>query len=292
MEKPQASIGTSADMRAGVQISKVHGGYFSNEKNAEAFCKVGIDKIIKNLPKKLTLIDFGGGEGFLTNSVKKYLTLKGYDVDAAVLDANTQYLEIAKSAGLKTIQSSIQDSKIKGADLGIARALIHYNSAEKQQGIFNKIFESLKQGGYFVHQLSSGSKENCELRSNIVNIKSLGRAVAGFKYKWLSEEECLSMMKKAGFKENAVVGYASPNSWGPQEQWDRFNKKATDEAKASGDKKLLEEIEKKKSIYLKEANSLIERYLAKYGNKDKDINKIDDNTYLIEYTYPILISRK
>lgn len=290
MDTPSASIGTSADMRAGVQISKVHGGYFSNEKNAEAFCKVGIDKILKNLPKKLTLIDFGGGEGFLTNHVKKYLASKEYVVDAAVLDANIQYLEIAKSTGLKTIQSSIQDSKIQNADLIIARALIHYNSAEKQQEIFNKIFQSLKKGSYFVHQLSSGSKENCELRSNIVNIPSLGRAVNNFHYKWLSEKECLAMMKTAGFKENEVIGYAPANSWGPQEQWDRFNKKITDEAIASGNKILLKEIEQKKIIYLNEANDLIRVYLTKY--KNKDIKKIDDRTYLIEYTYPIIISRK
>ncbi len=225
MNKPQASIGTSADMKAGVQISKVHGGYFSNEKNAEAFCKIGIDKILPNLPKKLILVDFGGGEGFLTKYVKNYLIARGYKVDASVLDANTQYLEIAKSVGLSIIQSSIQDSKIKNVDLGIARAVVHYNSKEKQQELFNKIFESLKEGGYFVHQLSSGSEENCKLRSDIVNIKSLGRAVAGFKYKWLSEKDCLSRMKKAGFKENFVVGYAPTNSWGPQEQWDRFNKK-------------------------------------------------------------------
>jgi len=290
MKKLRASVGTSADMAAGVKIGQVYGGYFSNENNAEIFCKIGIEPIIKNLPKKLTLVDFGGGEGFLAKHVREYLISKTYQVDASVLDANDQYLEIAKSFGLSTICSSIQDSNLKDVNLIIARAVIHYNPAEKQQIIFNKIFESLTKSGYFVHQLTSGSEENCKLRSDIVNIKSLCRAAGDFKYKWISEKECFRMLKKAGFKENLVAGYAPSNAWGPQEQWERFNKKRTDEAKASDNKLLLKKIEKEKNIYLNEANNLIIKYIAKYG--DKDIKKIDDNNYLVEYPYPIIISRR
>jgi hypothetical protein len=292
MKKLQASVGTSADMAAGVKISQVYGGYFSDAKNAETFCEIGIKEILPNLPKKITLIDFGGGEGFLTKHVRDYLISKGYEVEASVLDANFQYIEIAKSEGLSVILSSIQDSNVKNTDLIIARAVIHYNPAEMQQSIFNKIFDALKNGGYFIHQLTSGSKENCKLRSDLVNIKSLHRAADDFKYKWISEKECIRMLKKAGFKENFVAGYAKANAWGPQEQWERFNKNRTDEAKLSGDKILLEKIEKEKEIYLTEANNLVKKYLAKYKNRDNDIKKIDEVTYLVEYPYPIIISRK
>ncbi|OIO23168.1 hypothetical protein AUJ65_04375 [Candidatus Micrarchaeota archaeon CG1_02_51_15] len=286
----RASVGTSADIKAGVRISRVHSGYFSNARNAELFCKIGIDPILTNLPKKITVFDFGGGEGFLTKRVKEHLASKGYDVNASVLDANAVYLKIAKSAGLQTILSSIQDSKVSSADLIIARAVIHYNSAERQQAVFNKIFESLKKGGYFVHQVSSGSKENCCLRSDILNIKSLGRAAARSEYNWLSEEDCLSMAKKAGFKENFVAGYALANSWSPREQWDRFNKKATDEAKSAGNRTLLDRIEWRKAAYLKEANRLVEEYAAKHGING--IKKTGEHAYRIEYTYPIFICRK
>jgi len=286
MKELEASVGTTADIKSGVQISKVHSGYFSSEKNAEAFCEVGIKPILSKLPKQIKLVDIGGGEGFLTKHVEKYLTKNGFQVDAYVLDANKYYLEKAKSCGLKTILSSIQNSNITDADLIIARAFIHYNSKNNQQKLMNKIFSSLKTGGFFVHQMSSGSKENCKIRSDIVNLKSLGRAVANQQYNWISENECLEMMNKAGFKENIVAGYAPNNSWSPQEQWERFNKKRFDEAKESHVKTLL----KKRITFLSQANNFIEKYITKY--KNKDIKKLDESTYLIEYTYPILIGRK
>lgn len=287
MGKIKASAGTTADIKAGVQISEVHGGYFSNEKNAEAFCKIGIKPIISKLPTKIKLVDMGGGDGLLTKYVEKYLTKNGFKVDAYVLDANKYYLDKAKSRGLRTILSSIQNSNVKNIDLIIARAFIHYNPKNTQQKLMNKIFSSLKKGGFFVHQMSSGSKENCKLRSDIVNLRSLGRAAPSQKYSWITEKECLKMMKLAGFKENVVAGYAPDNSWSPQEIWERANKKRFDEAKEPRVKILLE---KKRIAFLSEANKLIERYVTKY--KSKDIKKLDEATYLIKYKYPILIGRK
>lgn len=148
MKEMEASVGTTADIKSGVQISKVHSGYFSNKKNAEAFCEVGIKPILSKLPKLIKIVDIGGGEGFLTNHVEKYLTKRGFQVNAYVLDANKYYLEKAKSHGLKTILSSIQNSNVKDADLIIARAFIHYNSKNNQQKLLDKIFSSLKIGGF------------------------------------------------------------------------------------------------------------------------------------------------
>ncbi len=286
MGKLDASAGTIADIESGVQISKVHGKYFSNRKNAEIFCKIGIKPITQKLPKRIKLVDMGGGEGFLTNYVKKYLVENGFKVDAYVLDANKYYLNKAKSHELKTILSSIQDSNIKDADLIIARVFIHYNSKKNQQKLMNKIFSSLKIGGFFVHQMSSGSKENCKLRSDLVNLRSLKRAAPNQQYNWLSENECLEIMKKSGFKNNIIAGYAPENSWSPQEVWDRFNKKRFDKTKENHIKNLLE---KNKTIFLSQANKLIEKYMSKYKNKNI---KIDESTYLIECAYPILIGRK
>jgi len=292
MTPQHASVGTTADIQSGVEISKVHRGYFSSKKNADAFCEIGIKPTLPDLPKQIKLIDLGSGEGFLTKTVENYLKSRGYAVDAYALDANARFLEKANSAGLKTIHSSIQDSNAENADLIIARAFIHYNSQAEQQKLFDKIFQSLKPGGYFVHQMSSGSKENCELRSNVVNLRSIGRAAANQKYHWLSEEACIKMMLNAGFQETVVSGYAPVNAWTLQEQWDRFNKKKIEEATETGDEFSLQKIESNRQKYLAAANRLIQNYLEKYKNKDQDVKKVAEDTYLIKYAYPILISKK
>ena len=283
--------GTRADIAAGVEISKVHGGYFSSKKNVEEFIRIGIEPIEKNLPKELVYLDYGGGEGILSEEVSNHLISKGHKVKAIVVDANPKYLEVAKGRGLFTELSNIQESKIKSANLITMRAVIHYNNQENQQGIFNKVFQTLTKGGYLVNQVSSGSKENCELRSAIVNIPSLGRAVSNEVYRWTSESDCIEMLKKAGFKENVLAGYAPKNDWSPEEQWDRFNKNKTEKARENKDEKELKDIKEKMEKYLKEANKLIESYTEKFSNSNLGVIKKDE-TYTINYTYPIIISRK
>lgn len=167
------------------------------------------------------------------------------------------------------------------------RAVLHYNVPEKQVLIIKNIFNSLKKGGYLVHQNSSGNKGNCELRSALVNIPELGRAGAG-NYHWISEEEYLSLAKEAGFSETIQVGYAKANSWSPEEQWNRFNQNLTKRIQESGSVIGLEEIEKRKGTYLNKANKLIEEYTTKYGKEYLGI-KQDLN---IEYSYPIIVSRR
>lgn len=217
---------------------------------------------------------------------------KGHEVKTIVVDANPQYLKVAQEKGLLIEINNIQNSKAKDADLVTMRAVIHYNKQENQQKIFDKIFKTLKKGGYLVHQNSSGSKENCELRSAIVNLRSLGKVVSDENYKWVSEEECIKMANKAGFKDNKVAGYAPSNAWGPEEQWDRFNKKKTEEAILLNNKTEIELIKKRREIYLQEANKLIEDYIKKYSNEILGIIKKKDDNYLINYTYSIIVSKK
>lgn len=292
MEKFVKKItGTRADLVAGVDISKVHGGYFSSNKNIKEFINLGIKPIEKYLPKKVLHLDYGGGQGHLGKGVKDYLISKGFKVKTIVVDANSEFLKQSKEKGLRGELCNVQDSKLKDVDLITMRAVIHYNNPENQQGIFNKVFSSLKKGGFLVHQMSSGSKENCELRSAIVNISSLGRAVGKEHYRWISEEQCIDMLKKAGFSENNVFDYAPSNSWGPEEQWDRFNKKKTIQAKEINNFEELKLLESRRKNYLREANKLIENYLKKFSNSNLGVIKKKDS-FLINYTYPILVSRK
>ena len=155
------------------------------------------------------------------------------------------------------------------------------------------IYNSLKKGGYLIHQNSSGNKENCELRSALVNIPELGRAGAG-SYHWVSEEEYLSLAEKAGFSKTVQVGYAQANSWGPEDQWDRFNSEMTRVALDKKDQEALFEIETRKKSYLEKANKLIKEYSDKYGKDYLQIKEVSKGKILIGigYSYPIIVSRK
>jgi hypothetical protein len=290
MPDQKIPLGTYSDINSGVDISKVHNNYFSNNKNADIFCEIGIRPILSELPKSIKLIDFGGGMGFLTKSVKDYLEKNNFKVEAIVLDANERFLVEAKKQGLKTVKTAIQLSKINDADIIISRALIHYNQKEDQQNILDIIFKSLKTRGFFIHQNSSGTKENCKLRSDIVNSNYLGRTPEGFKYNWVDENKCLDMSRKVGFQKSYTAGYAPGNSWGPEEQWDRFNKKETDIAETENNLDKLGEIEIRKKNFLTKSKELIELYISKWGLKD--IKKDDDEKYTITYSYPIIICKK
>ncbi len=224
-----SAIGSRADIKAGVDISKVHGGYFSSPKNTKSLLRIGVAAIEKNVPKIVKYADFGGGQGLLARPVVDFLKTKGHTVRAVVADSNENYLAEAKKKGLAVALCNLESCPISDLDLLTMRAVIHYNTPPKQRKIIRNVFSSLKVGGYFVHQVSSGSVANCTLRAAIVNLPELGRGGAG-KYHWTSVDEALQLHENAGFSDTYIAGYAPSASWGPEEQWERFNKKLIDDA--------------------------------------------------------------
>lgn len=285
------SVGTIADKSANVDISKVYGGYFGDTKNIDIFIKIGIESIEKNLPKKLNYVDFGGGQGQLANGVKKYLESKGFEVHEIVADSNEDYLELAKNNGLNIQLYNLEGCYLPNTDLLTMRAVLHYNTSENQNKILKDVYNSLNNGGYFVLQDSSGSKENCDLRSELVNIIELGRAGAG-SYHWITLGEYEDMLKQAGFVHISRAGYAPSNTWGPESQWERFNGDMTKKVKQSGDNKLSIELEERKNTYLDKAYKIIEEYRTKYGDEHLGLKRSDDGKIVIEYLYPIVVVRK
>lgn len=286
-----SAIGSRADMAAGVEISKVHGGYFSNPENTRQFCEIGLVPIQAHLPSSLLYIDAGGGEGFLCQSVLEYLQRVGYVVGAIVADGNQQYLDRAQARKLKTVLCNLEDGPFTGVDLITMRAVLHYNTPERQVAILRSMYQALKEGGYLVHQVSSGSDVNSKLRSAIVNIPELGRAGAG-NYHWTSLNETIDLHTRAGFLSTELVGYAAPASWGPVEQWDRFNRKRFEDAQAREDVQAVAEIEQTRLIYLEKANGLIAEYERDFDQQETGIEQQHDGSYLIHYQYPIIVSRK
>lgn len=293
MDKPfeASAIGSKADIQAGVDISKVVGGYFENPANTKAFCDIGIKPIEGNLPHKIFLVDFGGGQGFLASRVEEYLAADGFEVSSLVADGNASYLDEAKKKGLAVVACNLEECAFENVNLATMRAVLHYNNPEKQLAIIKSIYGCLIDGGYFVHQASSGSEVNSRLRSEIVNIPALGRAGNG-QYHWTSTSETLGLHQESGFAESVVFGFAPGAAWGPEEQWDRFNAKRTHEAREAGDTTVVAQIENTRAEYLAAAQTLIEDYLEKYGAEETGIEKLSDGRFMIHYEYPIIVSKK
>jgi hypothetical protein len=99
------------------------------------------------------------------------------------------------------------------------------------------------------------------------------------------------MARESGFNSTAIVGYAQPNKWGPEEQWDRFNSHITKKAFMENNSKLLQEIEVRKKAYLEKAYFILAEYTDEYGADHLGITTCEGKKE-ISYTYPIIVSRK
>jgi hypothetical protein len=124
-----------------------------------------------------------------------------------------------------------------------------------------------------------------------VDISELGRAGAG-SYHWTSIDETLRLHRRAGFTTTELVGFAPPLSWGPEDQWDRFNGSLFEDVKAKGDKRSIERMEGARNKFLEKARLLIESYEKDFSREETGIERKRNGSYLIHYQYPIIISRK
>ena len=286
-----SATGSLADMQAGVDIGKVFGGYFSSTENVRRFCEVGLMPIESMLPKQIVYVDFGGGQGALTAEVVRALKEKGHAVKAIVVDSNEVFLREAQARGFQTTLSNLETCEGAEVNLITMRAVLHYNNASVQLEILKNAYRLLKKGGYLIHQVSSGTEENCRLRSAIVNIPELGRGTQG-EYHWTSVEETHALHVQAGFEDTKIAGDAPACTWGPEEQWERFNTKRTQEAQQANNQELLSVIASERKVYVEAANTLIRTALQKDGAEKTGIESKPDGTYLIHYRYPIFVSRK
>jgi SAM-dependent methyltransferase len=281
------ATGTKADISGKVEIGKVYGGYFSDPKTAQAFCNIGIKPILSKLPKAIKYSDFGGGDGYLGKFVNDYLKKNSKRVNTIIVDANPKFLKETKKRGLKTKLANLQDVKIMNFDLITMRAVLHYQAHKEQLKIMKTAYKNLKKGGYLIHQLSTGEKRECDLRTAIVNLSSLRNLSEG-DYLWITKEEYIKLCTKAGFSEIRFVGDAPSHSWGPEEQWERFNSAKRADALAKGNLKEVEAIDKRKDKYFADTKNLLK--VSKY--KNAIIKKTKTGSYVVPYEYAIILARK
>ena len=287
-----SSAGTKLDLSADTNIAKVLGGYFSNPEIAQSFVNAGIAQIESMLPKAVRYADFGGGQGFLTKVVAEWLKSRSHTVDATVIDANPTSLQVAQAEGLQTQTCNLQDCTFAAADLITMRAVNHYNAPERQLEILRRALRSLKDNGFLVSQISSGSEENCRLRSEIVNLSSAGRVGSGERCHMTAVEEYKDILREAGFTRITFAGYAPGSQWSPQEQWDRVYEKEMRDATAQADTDKIKDINDRKKEFLVKAYDLINDYIQKYGADSLGIDFAAAGVATIHYQYPIIISQK
>lgn len=280
MKTHPSSVGSRADLGAGVDIAAVHGGYFSDPGVAQSFVDIGLEDLETSLTPHVRFADYGGGEGFLTKIVVDWLVPRGHTVEATVVDSNQGYLKVPKMNGLETMHSNIEDCEVSGLNMIIMRAVNHYNTPKQQSAILQNAYQSLEEKGVLISQVSSGTEENCRLRSDIVNLESLSCTSGGEGYHWTSIAEYCELLVGVGFCDIEVAGYAPSGHWTPEEQWERFHQNHDDES------------DETRIWFLKEAYSLIESRVEEFGAAHLGVEYGDEGLAEITYQYPIITARK
>jgi len=282
-----------ADYSSGVKIEKVFGGYFSDQKNIDDFIRIGIKPILEKLKNKnkITVADFGGGAGNLAEGVKSFLKQHFETADMVVIDANPDYLNKAQEKNLDTIEANLLEYyDIEKYDLIIQRAVLHYNEdTQKQKKLLENIKKSLKQDGFFISQLSTGSKENCNMRNEIVNQVGLLPAGGRRTHLWVSPEEYTDLLSQVGFQNNKIAGFAKSGSWTITEMWNRFNKNIESEVFSKNDMDEISRYNERKKAFFSNSVKIINKYL---DASDKETLMIEQKgkDFTISYQYPIFVS--
>jgi trans-aconitate methyltransferase len=142
-----------ADVRAGVKIGQVFGGYFNSDGAAEAFNLMGIGAVLSSLPRRIRVADFGGGDGHLAESVREFLRSQGREARSRVVDGNPDLLRQARRRRLATSNTDMAEANLGKFDLIIMRGALHYNTPEGQRNVLSRVAASLTRNGFLLTKL-------------------------------------------------------------------------------------------------------------------------------------------
>jgi SAM-dependent methyltransferase len=284
--------GTKKDLQNNVNMSQVLGGYFGDTKIAESFIEIGILPIQHELPKKIRIADFGGGEGLLLAIVRDYLIAQGFTVEAIVVDSNPEFIKECEKKNLQVELSDLRDCQLEGLDLVIMRAVLHYNALHNQVKILNAVKKSLAPSGKLVAQILTGSEINCQLRKEIISLTSLGEDIYNGYYISQHFEDLEDLLQDIGFDTVKKMGAAPCLRWSLENQWIRFNGPLINPKSSSPEIYQDNLMMKKFYLFKEQVNTIIEDYTERYGRDQLNIDFTDNLNPIIQNDYLIYCCSK
>lgn len=167
---------------------------FSNQENIKSVYKDFWD-MRPNLPKNMKLSDFGSADGLFGSFFKKELEMQGYSVHLTIIDIIQEHLDQNRDDTITTIQKDLLDLNLKQVfDLGLMRSVLHYFDMKNQPIVLRNIYESIKEGGYFLSQNFVQKEEDLELYSEL-------NQMIGKNFQLIDRHGLLKLLIDAGFKE-------------------------------------------------------------------------------------------
>jgi SAM-dependent methyltransferase len=284
--------GTTKDLQNNVKMSQVLGGYFGDASIAKSFIEIGILPIQHELPQKIRIADFGGGEGLLLAIVRDYLIAQGFTVEAIVVDSNPEFIKECEKKNLQVELSDLRDCQLEGLDLVIMRAVLHYNALHNQVKILNAVKKSLAPSGKLVAQILTGSEINCRLRKEIISLTSLGEEIYNGYYISQHFEDLDYMLQNIGFDTVKKMGAAPCLRWSLENQWIRFNGPLINPKSSSPEIYQDNLMMKKFYLFKEQVNTIIEDYTERYGRDQLNIDFTDNLNPIIQNDYLIYCCSK
>lgn len=169
-----------------------------------------IHSIKKNKEEKISLADFGGASGEVTDYLRKEgrvnssMTIDCIDVNEELLKQNTS-CDVSIIADLRQFRSSNK------YDIGIMRYVLHYNEKHDQMAILNNIFHSLQDNGYFINYWCGVSDIQQQSKfQKVFTTKNISEKLYRPNSYWATWSETKTHFQQAGFDIQNLTQFSYP----------------------------------------------------------------------------------
>jgi len=178
---------------------------------------------------RLTIVDFGGGDGILLHTIKQQLEENNFKVIAINLDLNKDNLKLCKKKYPEVIAKKwdiLRQYKKDFADIIVSRFVLQYQNTPGQLELIKNANFSLKKSGLFL-LMWVGNKNGKKFNAIMAKITGIIMNIAYRKAlqtrNFPSKYSTKKLMASAGFKKITAVkvdarGFLSANAWA-----ERFN---------------------------------------------------------------------
>ena len=184
----------------GTTWQTLHGGYFSSS-DVVAPLVSKIADVFQNHPVD-TVIDLGGGTGFLLSNVATALSIHGFSPEFINMDLSADQLAAITDPRLQSLCSSITGFKRSELAAGagcessmfISRSTLHYYGKDGLRPALEHIRNEMRKGEFFIHQTACFiHQENAEVLNLIYKMMNSD--------KWYPAVDILSKsLEQSGFE--------------------------------------------------------------------------------------------